>query len=362
MKIKACLFKILAIAVLSFSFPTTTHAFDWVSLGSALIGSSLQRAIVPRQIKYYDTDGREKLFESYKNSMAAKNDRELNTRLSNIVERLSLTIAKSDVSIIDRPYNYFIVPEKSFNAACGLGHTMMVNDSVFSFLNNNDDQIAAVIAHEMVHGQRDHNLKGINKQLNVMFARNLIASQIGDYGSYVLLNIATAHAVTIGITKPIEWEADNLSYAYLTDSGYNPGAPASVWQRISASKEMKDNNNFFIKVLNPSTHPKTLDRRDNFSLKLTEHSKNNVAVNAATAEITIRGQSFMIPADMENIGGLERSYLIAGNLAALYSSGQPLEPATVRDGSLYIGDKRILTPTDKDPHPQELATILNNIK
>jgi uncharacterized FAD-dependent dehydrogenase len=89
---------------------------------------------VNKWLNYYDNKGREELFEVYKDAYAAKEKAELNILLSDIVERLSVPIAKRDLSIIERPYNCFVAADKDFNAACGLGHTMMVNEK-FTFVN-----------------------------------------------------------------------------------------------------------------------------------------------------------------------------------------------------------------------------------
>ncbi len=369
MKMRSCFAKVSLRLILSFSLlfnflaPGKALAFDVGGLIGAVISSAAQQASIIKWIHYYDTDGREELFEAYKDSFAARHDPKLNILLGNVVERLSNEVAKKDISIIDRPYNYFIALDKRFNAACGLGHTMFVNEGVFTFINNNEDQLAAVVAHEMIHGQNDHNLKGIKKQLSTIFLRNVIGSQIGNYGGQVLLNIATINVINTGITKPNEWEADNLSYPILTAAGYNPGAPAALWHRISESAEMKTKSNFLAKVLSPSTHPGSKERRDNFSQKLTEHSKNNVTVDATTGEIKIKGQTFMTPADIEKVAsGKERAYMIAGNLASLYATGEELGEAKAHGNSVMIGEKTIVQATANDTSAQELASILNSIK
>jgi predicted Zn-dependent protease len=352
------LFVFLSCAAL---FPAGADAFNLGGIIGSAINSATQQANVNKWLNYYDQEGREELFEVFKDSYTAKENPELNILLSNIVERLSIPIAQKDVSIIERPYNYFIAADKDFNAACGLGHTMMVNEGVFTFLNNNEDQIAAVIAHEMVHGQEDHNIKGVKKQMSAIFARNLIGSQIGSYGGIFLLDLATANIMNAGITKPNEWEADNLSFAFLTDAGYNPGAPAAVWQKITDSAQMKENQKRLRFVLVASTHPNSKDRRDNFAKKITEYSGGVVAVNKETGEISVNGKAFLIPADDGDIQGKERAYMIAGRLTSVYHAGTVGE-AKAKDGAVFLGDAFLLKAGEKDPSAEDLALLLNTIK
>ena len=41
---------------------------------------------------------------------------------------------------------------------------MSVNIGAFWFLDYNEDKLAAVIAHELVHGQKEHPIKGAKKK------------------------------------------------------------------------------------------------------------------------------------------------------------------------------------------------------
>ena len=353
---------LFGIFVFNTIFPVKAEAFNLGGLIGAVISSSAQNAALNKYIKYYDTDGREKLFASYKKEYTTIEDVYLNSLLSDIVENISLTVAKEDISIIDRPYNYFIIPDESFNAACGLGHTMFVNKGVFTFLHNDKDMIAAVVAHEMVHGQQDHNLKGIKKKMGTIFARNVVASQLENSGGAILLDVITVNVMNTGITKPIEWEADNISYNYLTRSGYNPGAPAAVWAKIHAESEGKKNRNVLTSVLNPSTHPSSKDRRDNFSKKLTEFSAGNVVVDATTGEIQIKGKPFMTPIAIESMSGQERSYIIAGRLATFYNKSSILPEARANGDTLMVEDTIILRELENEPSVEELAKTLNEIQ
>jgi predicted Zn-dependent protease len=342
-------------------FPMRASAFSIGGLVGAAINSATQQASVNKWLNYYDKEGREELFAVFKDAYTAKENPELNILLGNIVERLSIPIAQKDISIIERPYNYFVAADKDFNAACGLGHTMMVNEGVFTFLNNDEDQIAAVVAHEMVHGQQDHNVKGVKKQMSAIFARNVIGSQVGTYGGLFLLDLVAANAINAGITKPNEWEADNLSFGFLAEAGYNPGAPAALWQRITDSAQMKENQKRLRFVLVVSTHPGSGARRDNFSKKLTEYSGNVVAVNKENGEISVHGKAFLIPADDGEVKSIERAYMIAGRLAAVYHAG-PAGEAKAQDGSLFFGETFLLKAGEKDPAAEELAILLNTIK
>lgn len=51
-----------------------------------------------------------------------------------------------------------------------------------------------------------------------------------------------------------------------------------------------------------------------------------------------------------------------GNLAAAYNHGQNIKEAYASDGTVYLGNQSIMTPTGSDPSAEALARRLNEIK
>lgn len=339
--------------------PAKTEAFSFGKLGDAIVGTAQQQEQVKKSLEHYDNDGRNELFEQIKNTDGVVDDPELNDELGRIMTKLTDAIATTEPSVVNKPYNYFINPQKEFNAYCTLGHNVSVNAGVFSFFDNDEDKVAAVVAHELVHGQRNHPIEGAKKKMTVDFIQKVAGSQMSG-GSKLAVDIVAANARNVGVTKPNEWEADNVAFGYLTTAGYNPGAPAAVWQRV-ADHMSNGGSNFLNDILNPSTHPGDKERRDNYAKKLTEYSNNKVTVNSSTGEIKVNNKTFMKPAAYANMSSVERSYLIAGHLAAAYHSNQPLE-ASNDDGVVKLGDFAIVQPCDNDVNADELVNILNAIK
>ena len=129
------------------------------SIIGAIIGGAVAASEMNKQIKYYNTteEGRQELFKQLQEKYGVYYRYDLNTQLDRIFTNLTAAIGSMDASIYDRPYNYFINKEDSFNAFCTLGHNMSVNVGLYSYLTN-EDEIAVVLAHEMGHcclGYRD---------------------------------------------------------------------------------------------------------------------------------------------------------------------------------------------------------------
>lgn len=322
--------------------PQTAEAGDL--FGSLIVGGAYYLQL-NQEINYIEgtEKGRNEYFAAMKKQYGVNTDPALNQTLTRIMTNLSNAIASVDPSIRKKPYQYFINKDTSFNAFCSLGHNMSVNTGMFTLVNS-EDEIAVVLGHEMGHGQKDHPAKGAKRSLGPA----VLASATGN----VLGNIAASLWNNQGITKPMEWEADNLSFEYITHSDYNPGATAAIWQRVI---DKYGNQNIW-----NSDHPSNSARRDNYEKKLYEYSGKHVHVQ--NGAVTVNGKNFCKPAATGGMSAKERAYFVQGNLAAAYKNGQNQSAATVSGATVMLGDQPVLTCTEHDESAETLAARLNQIK
>lgn len=251
---------LLAVSVLSFTLPQQAEAINLGSIAGKAVGAAKEQQEINKALNYYDNEGRHELFEALKQEDGVNSDYNANAMLGRIMQRMTPAIAKSDATINSKPYNYFVNNQEFFNAYCALGHNMSVNIGAFWFLDYNEDKLAAVIAHELVHGQKEHPIKGAKKKMSVDFVMKTVGSEIGGANG-LAAQVVAVHAKNTGVTKPNEWEADNIAFTYMADAGYNVGAPAAVWQAVIESSSDSSKKDVLSDILNPSTHPKDSDRR-----------------------------------------------------------------------------------------------------
>ena len=339
------------------ALPAQSEAAD--VLGSVL-ASGLQMSAQNEQLKHLNNteEGRQELFQYMKQQQGVNNDPALNQRVDRIMANLSHAIAQVDPSINDMPYNYYINPDTSFNAACSLGHNMTINTGIFSLLST-DDEIAVVLGHEMGHGQKNHVLKGYQQTIPV----NLIGAAIaagGGQGAVIGAGMIANYIDKVHISKPLEWEADNLAFEYIAHTDYNIGATAAVWPKV-IEEYGTNRSNFAGDLFNPSDHPTHEERRDSYAKKISEYSHGIVSV--ADGVVKIHDKEFVVPVSISSMSGAERSYFVAGNLARYYHRGTKNIPeAHVVNGTVYVEDQAVMTPAAGDPSPQELADRFNNLK
>lgn len=155
---------LLAVSVLSFSLPQSAEAINLGSIAGKAVGAAKEQQEINKALNYYDNDGRYELFEAIKQDDGVNGDYNANAMLGRIMQCMTPAIAKNDPTISSKPYNYFVNNQEFFNAYCTLEHNVSVNIGAFWFLDYNEDKMAAVIAHELVHGQKEHPIKGAKKK------------------------------------------------------------------------------------------------------------------------------------------------------------------------------------------------------
>ena len=361
MKINQSLNKILSLLL----FIATVWALTFQTAPSPIASAGRAPTRAEREVEKYSLkeinttlEGQRAWYNFILERRGINNDPNKNFRLRSIMTNLTNAIAKIDPTVRDLPYVYFVNPSTSLNAFCTFGHVMSVNAGTFNQVKS-DDELAAIIGHEIGHGQKNHPYKGYRSMERKILFANIIGIAVGgniltDIAGSIILNQSIAHG-----TKRQERQADNLAFEYMLQTNYNPGACAAVWQRfidISGTAIQSRADMFFT----PSDHPNNVARRDNYVKKLFEYSGKHVT--AKDGLIFINEKSFIKPAAAEGMSAEERSYFILGNLALAYHNEQDKEAAHILDNTVYLGEQEIITPAPGDESIQIIADRLNEIK
>ena len=344
-------------------FGAPAEAIDLGAIGSIagviIQGEQLKtqtRAIIK---KFNETKaGQDAVYQSITKETGVDNNPIYTERLDKIMAYLSKGVAAVDPTINDLPYRYFVANDDSLNAFCTMGHVMAVNRGTFNILAN-DDEIAAVVGHEMGHGQKNHSAKSYDKEIDQQVAAGLLNAAVGgNILTSTLTNIALKHRGAHK-DKKFETEADLLSIDYLVNTPYNIGATAAVMQKFVELENGKKKSQLQV-LFNPSDHPGSANRREACAKKVSEYGGNHPTVKDGV--VSVNKKVFVTPVAAGNLSGAERSYFVLGNLARAYHNGQNKYEATVQNGTVMLGKQAIITPAAGDEDAQTLADRLNSIK
>jgi len=260
--------------------------------------------------------------------------------------------------LITANYAIYVNPKKDLNAFCTLGHVISINKGTLDSLD--DDELGAIMAHEMGHGEKKHVVAGISKSIGLGLAVDLFLDKNQNNASYILSGIGANYINNEMFTMEQEWDADNLSFDYEAAANFNPGGGAAAMDKIrSLYGELHQEG--LKEVINPNNHPKTSDLIKNFATKLTAYSNNHITVKDDKT-ILLNNQEIVTPVTTSSYLEGERAYLIAGNLAKVYHNNLAGTAVLGDDGAIYIGTQKIVNLTEKDSSADEICNRINALR
>ncbi len=134
-----------------------------------------------------------------------------------------------EVNVIDTP---------SINAFCMPGGKIVVFDGLIDRLQLTDDELAAVIGHEIAHALLEHGRARMSQELVKSVGINFAAAYFG------LSNVSTAalaQAAQLAITLPYgrgqETDADLVGLELAARAGYDPRAAIKLWRKMAAASQ-----------------------------------------------------------------------------------------------------------------------------
>ncbi|MBU3602262.1 M48 family metallopeptidase [Polynucleobacter sp. AM-25C3] len=136
------------------------------------------------------------------------------------------------------------------NASCAPGGKITFYTGIIEQLNLNDDEIAAIMGHEIAHALREHGRERVSQAMAQNLAVNVAMAAAGGYGSAVSAANQVAHYVfVLPNSRENESEADAIGLELAARAGYNPNGAITVWQKMIKATKDKSSPEFL------STHP-----------------------------------------------------------------------------------------------------------
>ena len=152
------------------------------------------------------------------------------------------------------PWEAHVITLDEVNAWCMPHGKMAVYTGLINKLQATDDELAAVMGHEIAHALREHSREQMSQQALIQTGLGLGGALlgIGDMGQSLAGMVAN---VTLELPKSrtAEREADDIGIELAARAGYNPQAAISLWQKMEKLAGGQPP-----KWL--STHPPTADR------------------------------------------------------------------------------------------------------
>jgi len=127
-----------------------------------------------------------------------------------------------------------VLTSSEVNAWCMPGGKMAVYSGLIEKLQATDDELAAVMGHEISHALREHSREAISRQMATQTAVGVAGAifGIGDLGQS-LGNMVADVTLNLPNSRTNETEADRIGVELAARAGYNPQSAISLWQKMA---------------------------------------------------------------------------------------------------------------------------------
>ncbi|MDR1310767.1 MAG: M48 family metallopeptidase [Burkholderiaceae bacterium] len=174
-----------------------------------------------------------KQLSSASTSGALNTDSGYTDRVKAIAKRLIAQVGIFRPDALSWQWEVNVISSDEINAYCMPGGKIAVYTGIISRLKLTDDELAAVVGHEMSHALREHSREQISQQMASQTLISLGSSLLGlgSIGSDIASSVSK-YVLTLPFSRTMETEADIMGMELMARAGYDPTAAPAVWRKM----------------------------------------------------------------------------------------------------------------------------------
>jgi len=278
-------------------------------------------------------------------------------------------------------YTFNIIEDDEINAFCVPGGFVYVCRGLLDFVQS-DDELAAVLAHEITHAAHHHMVYLLREQsaITTKSAWILLAGLLGGGGGDNISNLMLGTQLyTIArinnYGREAERDADNGAVHYLTKTGYNPVGMLTFLERLAQKPELVDQGIY-------RSHPENVERISNVRglinelgvpierWRTTKFAKIGVTsveqAGAPVIQVVLNDTVILKPAPYGDMSAEQRAYEAADRLEKALQTNLMYYEVSSANGVLKIRKQAVMSVTDADAKrmgktPTQVADEATNV-
>ncbi|HOY69154.1 MAG TPA: M48 family metalloprotease [Candidatus Ozemobacteraceae bacterium] len=185
--------------------------------------------------------------EALKKDPGFVRDAKMLNRLGTVARRLVPVCERKELN-----YHFAVLDSKELNAFALPGGYVYVTKGLLEAAKT-DDELAAVVAHELGHVNKKHSVRQAEKA-GIMTAVVALMTVTDETKKYQKAAAIASYFANLKFSRVDEFEADRCAVEYAHKAGYNPNGLITFFNRINRDNALTKVTKYF------STHPPTTDR------------------------------------------------------------------------------------------------------
>jgi predicted Zn-dependent protease len=155
-------------------------------------------------------------------------------RVKNVVGRLVPQTATFRPDATKWAWESHVISIDEVNAWCMPGGKMAVYTGLIQKLQITDDELAAVMGHEIAHALREHARERVSRQMGTQMAVGIAGALfgVGELGQG-LGNMVADVTLNLPNSRLHETEADRIGVELAARAGYDPRAAIQLWEKMA---------------------------------------------------------------------------------------------------------------------------------
>lgn len=220
-------------------------------------------------------------YQSYMQTAKISTDANATAVVKNVAQRIAaaaeayLQVTGQEADIENYAWEFNLTQDNELNAFCMPGGKIVVYQGMLNLIGNGadrDDELAAVIGHEVGHAMAKHGNERASQQLLASLGSSVVGVAVSGQSSQVQQAVATAYGLgaqygaLLPFSRKQELEADYIGIVLATIAGYDADAAVTLWEKMEASSS--------------STTPEFMSTHPSSSSRINQLKKNIPSVKA----------------------------------------------------------------------------------
>jgi len=232
--------KMIIVAALAAAFTAGCETVDTTKAGAVGVERHQRMALSSQEVNAEAQKAYAQMMADAQKKGALDKDPAQVARVKGIVNRLIPQTAAFREDAPKWAWEAHVLTTDEVNAWCMPGGKVAVYTGLINKLQVTDDELAAVMGHEMGHALREHTREQMSQQAITQTAIGGLGALfgIGDLGQSAAGMVAN---VTMQLPKSrgMETEADRIGVELAARAGYNPQAAIALWQKMEKPAERR---------------------------------------------------------------------------------------------------------------------------